>query len=338
MLTERQLEVVLSVVYEYIRSGMSVGSRTVSRNYLTGRSSATIRNEMADLEEMGFLRQTHTSSGRVPTTLGYRIYVDTVLQRARTRHTSEWMAQQLTDNKRGIEGALAASSELLSKISNYVGIAALTPLEKMHFRHVDFVRISESHVLLLVVLDGGLVHKKMLHMPWDISQETLDELARYVNRLSGRNWTEVKETLRGYMSEELRDYREAYEQALREIGKLVEGSPTVKVFTGSKRRMLDLPDFQDLARIQALYSFIEEEKNMSELLEKLTKEDGLKVIIGAENIHPQLKDASIITATTTTGRQRATVGIIGPERMDYEKAIATIDSVLQSLDLEEAEG
>ncbi len=336
MLTERQLEVVLSVVYEYIRSGMSVGSRTVSKNYLTGRSSATIRNEMADLEEMGFLKHTHTSSGRVPTTLGYRIYADAVLRRARNRRTNEWMARQLNDNRQGIEGALATSSELLSKISNYVGIAALTPLDAKRFRHVDFVRISESNVLLLVVLDGGLVHKKMLRMPWDISQETLEELARYVNRLSGRSWTEVKETLRSYMSEELRDYREAYEHALSEIEKLLEGKKTVKVFTGSKRKLLDLPDFQDLGRIQALYSFIEEEKNMCALLENVT-EDGLHVIIGEENVHPELQHTSIVTATATTGNQRATVGIIGPERMDYEKAISTIDSVLQSLALEEEE-
>ncbi|MDO4953262.1 MAG: heat-inducible transcriptional repressor HrcA [Synergistaceae bacterium] len=335
MLTERQLEVVLSVVYEYIRSGMSVGSRTVSKNYLTGRSSATIRNEMADLEDMGFLKHTHTSSGRIPTTLGYRVYADAVLRRARNRRTNEWMAQQLSDSRQGIEGALATSSELLSKVSNYVGIAALTPLDTKCFRHVDFVRLSERNVLLLVVLDGGIVHKKLLNMPWDISQETLEELARYVNRLSGRSWTEVKEVLSSYMSDELRDYRDAYEQALGEIEQLLEGRRSVKVFTGSKRRLFDLPDFQDLGRIQALYSFIEEEKNMSELLENVT-EDGLNVIIGEENIHPELRHTAVITATATAGNQRATVGIIGPERMDYERAISTIDSVLQSL-AEEAE-
>jgi len=335
MLTERQLEVVLSVVYEYIRSGTSVGSRTVSKNYLTGRSSATIRNEMADLEDMGFLCHTHTSSGRIPTALGYRLYADTVLRRAKERHADEWMAQCLSENRHGIEGALAASSELLSKISNYVGIAALTPLGSMRLRHVDFVRISESHVLLLVVLDGGLVHKKMLRLPWDIQQETLDELSRYVNRLAGRKWTDVKEVLRSYMNEELHDYREAYMKALDEIEKLVEGNSTVKVFTGSKRRMFDLPDFQDLGRIQTLYSFIEEEENMSKLLESVT-EDGLNVILGSESGHPELRNSAIVTATATTGTQRATIGIIGPERMDYEKAIATIDNVIRSLDSEEA--
>jgi len=258
-----------------------------------------------------------------------------VLRRARNRHANEMMAARLADSRHGIEGALAASSELLSKVSNYVGVAALTPLETTHFRHVDFVRITENYVLLLVVLDGGFVHKKMLEMPWEVSQDTLEELSAYVNRLSGRKWTEVKEILHGYMREELRDYRQMYEQALGELEKLMGEKSAVKVFTGSKRKMLDLPDFQDLGRIQALYSFIEEEKSMAELLRNVT-EDGLNVIIGSECGVPQLYSSALITATATAGGQRATIGIIGPERMDYERAISTIDSVIQSLDSKEA--
>jgi heat-inducible transcriptional repressor len=238
MLTERQLEVVLSVVYEYIRSGESVGSRTVSRCYLTGHSSATIRNEMSDLEEMGFLKQTHTSSGRIPTTLGYRLYVDSVLPRAAGRHTKEWMAKKLSDHQKGIEGALETSSELLSRISNYVGVAALAPLEAVKFQHVDFVRVGESNVLMLVVLQGGLVHQKMIKMPWDISQDNLDDLSQQVNHLAGRSWTEVKKALQAYMKRELSGYREAYEGALRELEGIVT-APSMKVFTGSMSKMFE---------------------------------------------------------------------------------------------------
>ena len=170
LLTERQLEVVLSVVYEYIRSGESVGSRTVSKRYLTGHSSATIRNEMSDLEEMGFLKQTHTSSGRIPTTLGYRLYVDSVLQRVdSSRHNKEWI-KSLGEHQRGLEGALESASDILSRVSNYVGVAAVTPLDKVRFQRVDFVRLGEKNVLLLVVLQGGLVHQKVISLPWDMTQ------------------------------------------------------------------------------------------------------------------------------------------------------------------------
>lgn len=253
MLTERQLEVVLSVVYEYIKNGESVGSRTVSRRYLTSHSSATIRNEMSDLEEMGFLRQTHTSSGRVPTTLGYRLYVDSVLQRIDShKHGHRWL-KNLSDHKKGIEGALASATEMLSQLSNYVGVAALSPLDTVKFQRVDFVRMGGHNVLLLVVLQGGLVHQKVLNMPWDISQGSLDELARRINYFAGYTWTDIKESLQDYIRQELTEYREACEGALRELEGMVV-TPSMKVFTGSMSQMLALPDFQDLGRIQALYS------------------------------------------------------------------------------------
>lgn len=332
MLTERQLEIVLSVVYEYIKNGESVGSRTVSRRYLTGHSSATIRNEMSDLEEMGFLRQTHTSSGRIPTTLGYRLYVDSVLQRLDShRHGKEWL-RKLTEHKKGIEGALESATEMLSQVSSYVGVAALSPLDTVRFQRVDFVRMGEHNVLLLVVLQGGLVHQKVLNMPWDISQESLDDLARRINLFAGQAWTDIKKSLHSYITRELMEYREACEGALKELEGIMV-MPSMKVFTGSMSQMLALPDFQDLGRIQALYSFLEQEDGMASLINSCSR-DGLNVRIGEENDSPAMKKASLVAASTVSNGQRATIGVIGPERMDYEKVIAAIDRVLQALELE----
>ena len=154
MITERQLEVVLSVVYEYIKSGETVGSRTVSRRYLTGRSSATIRNEMSDLEDMGFLTQTHASSGRIPTTQGYRLYADSVLQRMSSAEPSVRL-QKMMEQRQGLGKMLEMASDMLSRVSDYVGIAAITPLDTVRFQHVSFVRLGERRILLLIVLQGG---------------------------------------------------------------------------------------------------------------------------------------------------------------------------------------
>lgn len=189
MLTERQLEVLLSVVYEFIESGENVGSRTVSKRYLTGRSAATIRNEMADLEEMGFLMQPHTSSGRAPTTRAYRVYVDSVLQRRKDAgHAENSWVEQLRLHRSGVEGALATASKLLGQLSSYVGMAAVTQLRKARLQKVDFIRVDTSHVLLLVILDGGVVHHKIVSMPCDLSQDSLEELARRINTFSGHEW------------------------------------------------------------------------------------------------------------------------------------------------------
>ena len=336
MLTERQLEVVLSVVYEYIKSGESVGSRTVSRRYLTGHSSATIRNEMSDLEEMGFLKQTHTSSGRVPTTLGYRLYVDSVLRRVdMQKHNREWL-RRLSEHRRGIEGALESATEMLGSVSSYVGVAAITPLDTIKFQRVDFVRMGERSVLMLVVLQGGLVHQKVLGLPWDMSQDSLDELSRRINLFAGCEWTQIKASLQKSIVQELTDYRDACDGALKELeGVMI--SHSMKVYTGSVSHLLNLPDFQDLSRIQTLYSFLEQEEGMTELINSCTK-DGLNVVIGDENESPAMKKASLVAASTVSNGQRATIGVIGPERMDYEKVIGAIDKVLQALELEEENG
>lgn len=330
MLTERQLDVVLSVVYEYIKSGESVGSRTVSRRYLTGSSSATIRNEMSDLEEMGFLRQTHTSSGRIPTTRGYRLYVDSMLRRIDSgQHSSNWI-KKLYEHQKGIEGALESASEILSRMSNYVGIAAFAPIEMMRFQKVDFVRIGDKIVLLLVILQGGLVHQNVINVPWDLSQDYLDELSRKINLFAGRPWSKVKKSLKSYIEQELVEYRSACESALKELeGIIIE--PTMKIFTGSMSHMLNLPDFQDLSRIQALYSFLEQEGSMANLVSSCLKK-GINIVIGEENVSPAMQKLSIVATSIETNGQRAIVGVIGPERMDYERAVTTIDRVLHILD------
>lgn len=325
------MEIVLSVVYEYIRSGESVGSRTVSKRYLTGHSSATIRNEMSDLEEMGFLKQTHTSSGRIPTTLGYRLYVDSVLQRVDpSLYSKEWI-MRLGDHQRGLEGALELASDILSKMSNYVGVAAVTPLDKVRFQRVDFVRLGERNVLLLVVLQGGLVHQKVINLPWDMTQEYLDELSRRINVFAGCEWTEIKNSIKEYIMQELRDYRSACAAALRELEGIMV-SPSMKVFTGSMSHMLNLPDFQDLGRIQALYEFLEQEEGMAELVKSCSVE-GINVVIGEENEAPAMKKSALVAASTVCNGQMAMIGVVGPERMDYEKVITTIDKVLRTMDL-----
>lgn len=331
MLTERQLRIVLAVVNEYILHGESVGSRTISKRYLTGHSSATIRNEMSDLEEMGYLRHTHTSSGRTPTTQGFRVYVDQVLQRLEPKNLGKDWLSTLRDQRRGLEGALESATEMLSHLSNYIGVAAIAPLDSVKFQHVDFVRVDDRNILMLVVLQGGLVHHKIISIPSDMSQGYLDDLARRINFFSGRAWTELKSSLREYIMHELREYSNACANALRELEGMIV-TPTVKVFTGSMSHIFSLPDFQDLGRIQTLVSFLEQEKGISELLKNYSFDSGINVVIGEENEAPAMKKSSLVTASDTTNGQRAVIGVIGPERMDYERVIMVLNDVLRVIE------
>ena len=336
MLTERQLEVVLSVVYEYIRSGESVGSRTVSKRYLTGHSAATIRNEMSDLEDLGFLAQPHTSAGRVPTTRAYRLYVDSVLQRRRLPGSGgfEWSAS-LRDHRRDLEGSLNVATDLLSRLTQYVGVAALTPLQGMSLQRVDFLRLDTSHALAIVVLQGGLIHHRTVSLPCDLSQDALDELARRINLVtSGRPWEEVRTLLQQVLLQELEEYSRSCRAALEALEQVLQSSPT-RVFTGTVSQMLHLPDFQDLGRLQTLVSLLEQEEGLAEMVTRCSLGQGVRVVIGEESDRPEMKECSLVLASSQHQGNRAILGIIGPRRMDYERVITVLEEALSALSTQE---
>ncbi len=331
MLTQRQIEVLHSIVSEYIRSGESVGSRTVSKRYLTGHSAATIRNEMSDLEEMGFLIQPHTSAGRVPTTKAYRLYVDSVLKQRENREkdVQGWPAD-LSDQRKGTEGAMTVASDLLSRLSKYVGVVAVEPLNKILLHRVDFIRVDSQHLLLLVILEGGLVHHKIVPLVYNLSQDSLEELSRRINFFAGRPWAEARGAIRTYVDQELREYAQECRRALAELDELISTRGT-KLYTGSMSHLLDLPDFQDLGRFQALFTLLEQEHELLDLVNSCTACDGVNVLIGEEIEHQDMKDCSLMFSSSTHAGQRTVLGIIGPKRMDYERALTVLDQVFQSL-------
>lgn len=330
MLTERQLEVLLSVVYEFIESGEHVGSRTVSKRYLTGRSAATIRNEMADLDEMGYLMQPHTSAGRIPTTRAYRLFVDTVLQRRGDRESmkGEWI-EHLKAHRSGVAGALATASELLSRLSSYVGVAAVTQIRQAKLKKVDFIRVDSSNVLLLVVLEGGVVHNRMISMP-ELSQDSLDALAGRINMLAGHEWGDVRMVLQQYMMNELDKCESSCRAALGELDRIIDGNHTT-IFTGSLWNLFSVPDFQDIGRLKALFSVLEQEDSLAELLCKCSVSDGIGVMIGEEHNVPALDNCSLVLSSSSTEGERTMLGVIGPKRMNYEKVISALDRVLTEL-------
>lgn len=331
MLTERQLEVLLSVVYEFIESGEHVGSRTLSKRYLTGRSAATIRNEMADLEEMGYLMQPHTSAGRVPTTMAYRLFVDTVLQRRQPSDArgGRW-ADNLKAHRNGVAGALASATELLSQLSSYVGVAAVTQLTQARLQKIDFIPVDSSHVLLLVVLEGGILHHRVINMPYELSPDALEDLARRINALSGRAWTEVRTMIKDHISSELDRWSDLCRKALVEMDSMLEMEQTT-VFTGSLSNLLNVPDFQDIARFRALFSILEQEDALADLLRSRSGTGGIDVIIGGEHDRPEMENCSVVMSSGTSGSSRTMLGVIGPKRMNYEKVISVLDRVLADL-------
>ena len=211
MLTERQYEVLMAIVFEYIHTGEPVGSRSLSKKYLTRVSAATIRNEMADLEEMGYITQPHTSAGRVPTGRAFRVYVDSILdgQRQKAPELADRLSE-LIRRRADFEEVLAYSSQLLSRATQTVALAASAPVAQVRLERVEFVPVDLHHALLLVVLQGRLIHQKLLSFPCEMNRETLDEIARRINMVaSGRSWSEVRGGLQSFLLKELAEVAES---------------------------------------------------------------------------------------------------------------------------------
>ncbi len=332
MLTERQLEIVLSVVYEYIQTGEPAGSRTISKKYLRGSSAATIRNEMADLEEMGYFYQPHTSAGRLPTSKAYRLYVDSIMQRRRTApaETEQW-AKNIRERKAGVESILSYVSDLLGKATNCVGVAALSALDEVEIQRLNFVRLGGSTVLLLVVLDGGLVHHTNIQLPCELSQDILDDIARKISTVAcGHPWSQVRGALVAYVLQGLENVWDICREAVVQIDLLLSHKSS-RLFVGGAQHILNLPDFQDISKIQAVLSLLEQEHSLSDMVERYSISQGVSVTIGDENSEEEMKDCSLVLVPSAGYGRRAVLGLIGPLRMDYEKSIAILESIAENL-------
>ena len=334
MLTERQLEIVLAVVYEYIQTGEPVGSRTISRKFLKSHSAATIRNEMSDLEEMGYFSQPHSSAGRLPTSMAYRVYVNSILHRPSVPppEIKQWM-NQMSSQLQGLDERLNEVTRFLGRFTRCFSVAAVKVVDDLKLQKVDFIRISADVVLLLLVLEGGMVHHSRVKVKSDITQEHLDDLSRIINRVaSGHPWGSVREGLNIYLAQQLSSNWDGCKPAFDGLDWMMSGDGLTlstggisEIFTSNG----ESSERQD--RIQAISALMEEKAGLENLIHDYAASDGLKVTIGDENARPFMQGCSVMMSTASVSGRKAVVGLIGPLRMNYEHSIAVLEAVLSGL-------
>ena len=333
-MTERQLSIILAVVYEYIKTGEPAGSRTIVKKYIRGLSPATIRNEMADLEEMGYFYQPHASSGRLPTARAYRVYVDSVTSRARAHshnNNNEDIRREIMGSLSGIEDLLNHVTHLMARLTNCVAVAAVPTLDAAEIQHIDLILVGGSNVLALIVLKGGLVHHSQFNLPYDIEPSVLEELSRRINTVAcGHSWTEVREALYRYVLNGLEEAESSCRDAITQIDNFLTGQ-NYKFFSSGASQILDMPHFQTLSRLQAVLNLLEQEKPLARLIDKCKNSTALKISLGDENETEGMEDNAMILIPARLRQQKAVLGLIGPLRMDYEKSINVLESVANAL-------
>ncbi len=309
----------------YIADGQPVGSRTLSRHSGIDLSPATIRNVMADLEELGLIHSPHTSAGRVPTPRGYRLFVDTLLtvQPLEVEQTAQIEGGIRADEPQRV---LSAAAGLLSNLSHFAGVV-MTPRRASLFRQVEFLRLSERRILLIIVTPEGDVQNRILMTERDYSSAQLSEASNFLNaHFAGRDLETVRSGLRDELSA-LRDDITALMTAAVEASERALHEENQPVVISGQRNLLGVADLsQSMDRMRQLFDLFEQRTRLMELLDSSSHAQGVQIFIGGESQLVPMEELSVVVAPySVDGRIVGTLGVIGPTRMAYERVIPIVD-------------
>jgi len=330
MTLDARAEILLKALIErYIAEGQPVGSRTLARQAGLDLSSATVRNVMADLEEMGLLRSPHTSAGRIPTERGYRVFVDT-LMRIKSLNLAELQKYEHElhadpDQHHLIENA----SHLLSEVCKLAGIVMMPRREdQMAFRHIDFVNLTGRRVLVILVTQDGQVHNRIIQADRDYSPAELVQSANYFNETyAGVSMGDVKRTLLKEIQQDSDDMQRIMQVAVSMAREALssEDQPDELVVSGESN-LMDFPELGDVRKLRKLFDAFTAKRDLLHLLDQSMRTGGIKIFIGSESGYDVLADCSLVTAPySADGRVVGTLGVIGPTRMAYEQVISIVD-------------
>ncbi len=326
-LTERSKQILEAIIEDYIVTAEPVGSRTVTRSHGLSLSPATVRNVMADLEEMGFLASPHTSAGRVPTDMAYRFYVDSLLElRNIARNEQEEIRKRCSMAGRDLGEALKETSRMLSSLSHYTGIVVAPRFTANVFRHIEFIKLSGSRLLVILVSRNGTVQNKIIETVDEIRPADLVRMSNYLNHLlKGLTIAQVKEKIVTEMKSDKIRYDALLAKAL-EFSRQTLPESDSEVFIEGQANILEQPEFTDVTRMKEIFRAFEEKGQLLTLLDRCMEAQGVNIYIGAEAHLSQMVGMSLITATYMTGKNTLGVlGVIGPTRMGYAKVIPIVD-------------
>ena len=331
-LDRRKLQILQAIIDEYILSASPVGSRSISRLEGFNLSSATIRNEMADLEDLGYLEQPHTSAGRIPSHKAYRLYVDSIMRRSQLSDTEIKVIRDHFSNRLDeINGVLKQTAQALSAVTQYTAVVMPPMLTKNRLRHIQLVPLTEGKALVVIVTNTGFAKDAIIRIPENMDAE---ELTRISNLLSKRFYDcrvdQLSERVLTELGAELGSRREFLNNVLDTVQRKLSPTATSLEYSGATN-MLSYPEYADMNKAKNFLAAVEGRDALYNLMKKASTVE-FSFTIGNENEHDELKDCSVVTATYRVGDQAlGSFGIIGPTRMQYSKVISVLEFMRRSL-------
>ena len=325
-LGDREREVLRAIVQEYILYGGPVGSSQLARRAEFDVSAATMRNVMGDLEELGLIQKPHTSAGRVPTALGYRFYIDSLLNLREPEPEERELIEHAISGNGPSDETFQDASRMLHFITRHAGVVLMPRPAVLYFKRIEFVRLREDRLLAILVAQNGQVHNKPLTIDFPVSPEELVRASNYLNELLKE--TSIEEA-RAKIQVEMERERALYDELAAKALKL--GAAATDIHTGERMLIegagsfLEAPEFADVERMRAIFRALDEKKKLLELLDRVQRANEMQIFIGAESDFSSAGEVSVIAAPYRTQEQAlGTLGVIGPTRMDYQRVIPLV--------------
>ena len=335
VLGERKLKILKAIIQNYLETGEPVGSRTLSKYTDLKLSSATIRNEMADLEDLGFIFQPHTSAGRIPSDKGYRLYVD-MLMEEKEQELAE-IKNIMIEKTDKVDKVLKKAAKMLATNTNYATMISSPMNNRNTLKFIQLSQVDELHLVAVIVMNGNVIKNKIIEVGEMISNENLLKLNMLLNTtLNGVSIEEINLGLIARLKEQAGIHSQVIGDVLDAVAEIIHVDEDMEIYTSGATNIFKYPELSDKQSAQEIISAFEEKQQLAELVtETLASEDnhGLQVYIGDETPVKTMKDCSVVTATYELGNgMKGTIGIIGPKRMDYEHVMKTLKTLQSELD------
>ena len=334
-LDERKIKILNAIIQTYLETGEPVGSRTISRFTDLKLSSATIRNEMSDLEEMGYILQPHTSAGRIPSDKGYRFYVDNLMKvkSEEVVRQNEMMVQKVDK----LEQVLKQVVKLLAANTNYASLITAPQSQKNKLKFIQLTRVNDEQILAVMMLEGNIIKNKILTVDEPVEEEEVVKLNLLLNTyLQGLSLQEINMELLQTMKRQAQGHRKIIGDLIDTIVEAIQEEDDTEIYTSGTTNLLKYPELADREKVGQLLYTLEEKQGLNELItagENDENKHGIQVYIGSESPVQSMKDCSIVTATYELEEGvQGTIGIIGPKRMDYKKVVNNLETVMTQLD------
>lgn len=334
-LDERKMKILQAIIRNYLETGEPVGSRTISKYTDLNLSSATIRNEMADLEELGYILQPHTSAGRIPSDKGYRLYVDRMMEE-KEREVEE-MKELLLEKEDKMEHLLKQVAKVLAQNTNYATMISAPQTHRNKLKFIQLSRVDANQLLAVIVTEGNMIKNSILQVEEELNDETLLKLNILLNtHLNGLSIGEINLGMITSMKQQAGIHSSIVGNVIDTVAEAIKAEEDLEIYTSGANNIFKYPELADNQKASELINTFEEKQMLNSLVEETLADEnntGIQIYIGDETPVQTMKDCSVVTATYELGEgMKGTIGIIGPKRMDYDKVVGTLKTLMHQLD------